>query len=39
MSIYYNLGLHLQGIDGLDKSWENIEVVFGKQNIVQAYSI
>jgi hypothetical protein len=24
-----NLRFHLQGIDGLDKSWENLEVVFG----------
>ena len=30
MSISLYLMFHLQGIDGLDKAWENLEVVFGK---------
>jgi hypothetical protein len=34
MSISLDLRFHLQGIDGIDKAWENLEVVFGKHNII-----
>jgi hypothetical protein len=34
MSISLDLRFHLQGIDGPDKTWEMLEVVFGKHNIV-----
>jgi hypothetical protein len=34
MSISHALKFHLQGIDGLDKSKEKIEVVFGKHNVI-----
>jgi hypothetical protein len=37
MSISPYLRFHLQGIDGLDKSWEKLEAVFGKHNIIRAH--
>jgi hypothetical protein len=39
MSISPNLRFHLQGIDGPDKSWENIEDIFGKHNVILAHHI
>jgi hypothetical protein len=36
MSISPNLRLHLQQIDKPDESWEMIEYVFGKHNIIRA---
>jgi hypothetical protein len=39
MSISPNLRFHLQGIEGPDKAWENIESVFGKYNIIWAHQI
>ena len=37
MSISLDLRFHLQGIDGPNKSWEDLEVVFGKHNIIRAH--
>jgi hypothetical protein len=34
MSIYLDLQFHLQGIDDLDEAWNNMEVVFGKHNVI-----
>jgi hypothetical protein len=34
MSISPYLRFHLQGIDGPDKAWENLESMFGKDNII-----
>jgi hypothetical protein len=34
MSISHDLRFHLQGLDAPNKSWEKIEVVFGKHNII-----
>jgi hypothetical protein len=39
ISISLDLRFHLQGIKGLDKAWENLEVVFGKHNIIQAHQL
>jgi hypothetical protein len=39
MSISPDLRFHLQGIDAPNKSWENIEVVFGKHNIIRAHQL
>jgi hypothetical protein len=39
ISISPNLRFHFQGIDGLDKAWEKVEVVFGKHNIIQSHQI
>jgi hypothetical protein len=33
------LWFHLQGIDGPDKYWENLEAVFGKHNVIRAQEI
>jgi hypothetical protein len=34
MSISHDLRFHLRGIEGPDKAWENLQVVFGKHNII-----
>jgi hypothetical protein len=34
MPISHDLRFHLQGIDGPNKSWEKLEVVFDKHNII-----
>jgi hypothetical protein len=34
ISISHDLRFHLQGINSLDEVWENIQVVFGKHNII-----
>jgi len=34
MSIFHDLRFHLQSIDKPKESWENIESVFGKHNII-----
>jgi hypothetical protein len=34
MSISHDLRFHLQGIDDIDETWEKIECVFGKNNII-----
>jgi hypothetical protein len=39
MSISYDLRFHLQGLDAPNKSWENLEAVFGKHNIIQAHQL
>jgi hypothetical protein len=39
MSISLDLRFHLQGLDAPNKSWENLEVVFGKHNIIQAHKL
>jgi hypothetical protein len=39
MSISSNLRLHLQQIDKPKESWENIESVFGKNNIIRAQQL
>jgi hypothetical protein len=39
MPISHDLRFHLQGIDGPNKSWEKLEVVFGKPNIIRAHHI
>jgi hypothetical protein len=39
MSISHDLRFHLQGIDGPDKDWEKLEVVFGKHNVIRAHQI
>jgi hypothetical protein len=39
MSISPDLRFHLQKIESSDKSWENLEVVFGKHNIIQAHQL
>jgi hypothetical protein len=37
MSISPNLRFHLQGIDDPDKSWEKIESMFGKHDIIRVH--
>jgi hypothetical protein len=39
ISISPDLRFHHQGIDAPDEAWENIEVVFGKHNIVRAHKL
>jgi hypothetical protein len=39
ISISLDLRYHLQGIDYLEKSWNTIESVFGKLNIIQAHQL
>jgi hypothetical protein len=39
MSISSNLRFHLQGINVADESWETLEVVFGKNNIIRAQQL
>jgi hypothetical protein len=39
MYISPDLRFHLQGIDDPDEAWENLEVVFGKHNIIQSHHI
>jgi hypothetical protein len=36
MSISHDLRFHLQQIDKPDDSWEKIESMFGKQNIIRS---
>jgi hypothetical protein len=36
MSISHDLRFHLQEIDDPDEAWENLESVFGKNNIIRA---
>ena len=39
MSISTDLRFHISGIDGLDKAWEKLEYVFGKQNEIQGHQL
>jgi hypothetical protein len=39
MSISPNLRFHLQSIDKPKEAWENIESMFGKQNIIRAQQL
>jgi hypothetical protein len=39
MSMSPDLRFHLQGLHAPNKSWENIEAVFGKHNIIRAHQI
>jgi hypothetical protein len=39
MSISLDLRFHLQGLDAPNKSWEKLEVVFGKHNIIRAHQL
>jgi hypothetical protein len=39
MSITPNLMFHLKEINEPNKSWENIEFVFGKHNIIRAHQL
>jgi hypothetical protein len=39
MSISPYLSFHLQTIESSDKSWETLEVVFGKHNIIRAHQL
>jgi hypothetical protein len=37
MSISLDLRVHLQGIDSPDASWNKVEFVFGKHNIIRSH--
>jgi hypothetical protein len=39
MSVSLDLQFHVQRIDDLVEAWENLGVVFGKHNIIQAHHI
>jgi hypothetical protein len=39
MSISHDLRFHLQGLDAPNKSWEKLEAVFGKHNIIRAHQL
>jgi hypothetical protein len=39
ISISPDLRFHLHEIYDLDESWENIEFVFGKHNIIRAHQL
>jgi hypothetical protein len=39
MSISHVLRFHLQGLDSPNKFWENLEVVFGKHNIIPTHQL
>ena len=39
MSISTDLRFHISGIDEPDKSWENLESVFGKHNEIQGHQL
>jgi hypothetical protein len=39
MSISLDLRFHLQGLDASNNAWENIEVMFGKNNIIRAHQL
>ena len=39
MSISTNLWFHISGIDELDKAWEKLESVFGKQNEIRGHQL
>jgi hypothetical protein len=39
MSISHDLKFHLKEINAANESWEKLEVVFGKYNIIQAHQL